>query len=150
LIALIYELNTIINIVHLTSSFLWWSITFIVVLIIRPANKNGNLSVILPKIHNIVLYTSTVSIVSGFILFGINTDYQYYKLFFTFWGNAILISGILSLFVYYNIISRCKKRPIIIKLKKPLKFNNQIPLVLFSMITISLKLMIFISKIYFI
>ena len=101
LIAVIYELYIFINIIHLMSSFLWWSITFVVVLIVRPLNKTGNLSIILPKIQKIVLYASTVSIVSGFILFGINTDFQYYKLFYTWWGNVVLISGIFSLFVYF-------------------------------------------------
>ena len=81
---MIYDLNIFISIIHLMSSFLWWSITFVVVLIVRPLNKTGNLSIILPKIQKIVLYASTVSIISGFILFGINTDFQYYKLFYTF------------------------------------------------------------------
>ena len=129
------------------SSFLWWSITFIVVVVIRPLNKTGNLSIILPKIQKIVLYASTVSIVSGFIFFGINADYQYYKLFNTFWGNMILISGVLSLFVYYNVISGGKMRSIFIKLKMPTKFYNQTPIVLFSMITVSLFLMILLSKV---
>ncbi len=130
------------------SSFLWWSITFIVVVVIRPLNKTGNLSIILPKIQKIVLYASTVSVVSGFIFFGINADYHYYKLFNTFWGTMILISGVLSLFVYYNIISGGKMRSIFIKLKMPTKFYNQTPIVLFSMITVSLFLMILLSKIF--
>ncbi|MER5175093.1 MAG: hypothetical protein ABJB76_08060 [Candidatus Nitrosocosmicus sp.] len=129
------------------SSFLWWSITFIVVVVIRPLNKTGNLSIILPKIQKIVLYASTVSIVSGFVFFGINTDCQYYKLLNTFWGNMILISGVLSLFVYYNVISGGKIRSIFIKLKMPTKFYNQTPIVLFSMITVSLFLMILLSKV---
>lgn len=148
MIVLNYELQIFINIIHLISSFLWWSITFIVVVVIRPLNKTGNLSIILPKIQKIVLYASTVSVVSGFIFFGINTDYHYYKLFNTFWGNMILISGVLSLFVYYNIITGGMIRSIFIKLKMPTKFYNQTPIVLFSMITVSLFLMILLSKIF--
>ena len=147
LIAVIYNLDIFISIIHLMSSFLWWSITFVVVLIVRPLNKTGNLSIILPKIQKIVLYASTVSIISGFILFGINTDFQYYKLFYTGWGNIVLISGIFSLFVYFNIISGGGVRLILIKLKMPLKFYNQTPVILFSMITISIILMILISKV---
>ncbi len=147
LIAVIYDLHIFINIIHLMSSFLWWSITFVVVLIVRPLNKTGNLSIILPKIQKIVLYASTVSIVSGFIFFGINTDFQYYKLFYTWWGNVVLISGIFSLFVYFNIISGGGVRSIFIKLKMPKKFYNQTPVILFSMITISIILMILISKV---
>ena len=136
------------NVIHLMSSFLWWSITFVVVVIIRPLNKTGNLSTILPKIQKIVLYDSTVSIVSGFVFFGINTNYQYYKLFNNYWGNLILLSGILSLFVYYNVLSGGKIRSIFIKLKMPLKFYDQTPIILFFMITISLILMILISKVF--
>ncbi len=130
------------------SSFLWWSITFVVVVIIRPLNKTGKLSIILPKIQKIVLYTSIVSIVSGFIYFGINTDYQYYKLFYTLGGRMILISGVFSILVFYNIISGGKMRSIFIKLKLPLKFYDQTPVVIFSMITISIILMILISKVF--
>ncbi len=121
---------------------------FVVILIIRPLNKTGSLSVILPKIQKIILYSSTVSITSGLILFSINTGYQYYKLFYTIWGNIILISGIFSLFVFYNILSGGKIRSILIKLKMPQKFYNQIPLVLFSLITVSLILMILVSKVF--
>ena len=60
-----------------------------VVIIIRPLNKTGNLSIILLRIQKVVVYTSTVSIVSGIVFFGINTNYQYYKLFYTTWGNII-------------------------------------------------------------
>jgi hypothetical protein len=121
---------------------------FVVVLIIRPLNKTGSLSVILPKIQKIILYSSIFSITSGLIIFGINTEYQYYKLFYTLWGNIILIAGIFSLFVFYNILSGGKIRSILIKLKMPQKFYNQIPIVLFSMITISLILMILVSKVF--
>lgn len=132
----------------MVSSFLWWSFTFMVVMIIRPFNKTGNLSIILPRIQKIVLYSATVSIMSGIVFFGINTNYEYYKLINTTWGNIILISGILSLLVYYNVISGGKMRLIFIKLKLPSKFYNQTPLALFSMITISLTLMILITKLF--
>jgi hypothetical protein len=146
LFVLIYELQIFINIIHLISSFMWWNIMFVVVLIIRPLNKTGSLSVILPKFQKIILYSSIVSITSGLILFGINTGYQYYKLFFTLWGNIILISGILSLLVFYNILSGGRLRLILIRLKMPQKFYNQVPIMLFCMITISLFLMILVSK----
>jgi hypothetical protein len=58
-----------------------------------------------------------------------------------------LISGIFSLFVYYNVVSGGGMRSIFIKLKMPLKFYNQTPVILFSMITISIILMILISKV---
>jgi hypothetical protein len=104
------------------------------------------LSVVLPKIQKFVLTFSTISIISGFILFGINTNYRYHELFFTFWGNVILISGILSLVVYFNIVSGGNVIAIIDKIKKSPKLTNQIPIVLFSMITTALLSMILISK----
>ena len=145
---MIYESQVFIGIVHLVSSFLWWSITFVVVAIIRPANRSGVLSVILPKVQKIVIAVSTVSIISGFILFGINTNYQFYALFLTSWGNMILVSGILSLIVYCNVVSGGKISAMIIKLNKLPKLANQIPIVFFSMITITLTFMVLISKVY--
>ncbi len=119
-----------------------------VVAIIRPANRSGVLSVILPKVQKIVTSVSTVSIISGFIIFGLNTNYQFYALFLTSWGNMILVSGILSLIVYCNVVSGGKINAIIIKLNKLPKLANHIPIVFFFMITISLTFMIFISKVY--
>lgn len=147
-IALIYESQVLIGIIHLVSSFLWWSITFVVVAIIRPANRSGVLSVILPKVQKIVIAASTVSIISGFIIFGISTNYQFYSLFLTSWGNMILVSGILSLIVYCNVVSGGKISEMIIKLNKLPKLANHIPIVFFSMITITLTFMILISKMY--
>ena len=132
----------------MVSSFLWWSFTFMVVIIIRPLNKTGNISIILPRIQRVVVYTASVSIISGIVFFGINTNYQYYKLFYTIWGNIILISGVFSLLVYYNVISGGKMRLIFIHLKLPRKFYNQTPIVLFSMITISLSIMILITRVF--
>ena len=148
LIALIYESQVIVGIIHLVSSFLWWSITFVVVAIIRPANRSGVLSVILPQVQKVVIAVSTVSIISGFVLFGIHTNYQFYELFLTSWGNLIFVSGILSLIVYCNVVSGGKIGSMIIKLKKLPKLANQVPIMFFSMITITLTFMILISKVY--
>ncbi|MGN6708502.1 MAG: hypothetical protein ACTHKF_04060, partial [Candidatus Nitrosocosmicus sp.] len=97
-----------------------------------------------------VSFVSTISIFSGLVFFGINNNLQYYKLFTTLWGNIILIAGILSLFVYYNVMSGGKIQSIVIKLKFPRKLFNSVPLVLFSMITLCLMLMILISKVFII
>ena len=148
LIALIFELHVLINSIHLASSFLWWSMTFVVVAIIRPLNKKGNLSAILPRFRKIVLFVSTISIVSGLILFGINNNYRYYELLYTFGGNMVFISGVLSLFVYYNVLSGGKKRSITVISKKIKGFNSRIPIMLFSMLTVSLTLMILVSKVF--
>lgn len=119
-----------------------------VVAIIRPANRSGVLSVILPKVQKIVIAASTVSIISGFIIFGISTNYQFYSLFLTSWGNMILVSGILSLIVYCNVVSGGKISEMIIKLNKLPILPNHIPIVFFSMITITLTFMILVSKVY--
>jgi hypothetical protein len=104
------------------------------------------LSVVLPRFQKLVLSFSTVSIVSGFILFGINTNYRYHELFFTFWGNVILISGLLSLVVYYNIVSGGNIMALIGKIKKSPELTSRIPILLFSMVTTALLSMILISK----
>ena len=119
-----------------------------VVAIIRPANRSGVLSVILPKVQKVVIAVSTVSIISGFVLFGINTNYQFHELFLTTWGNLILVSGILSLIVYGNVVSGGKISAIIIKLSKIPKLANQIPIAFFSMITVALTFMVVISRVY--
>ncbi len=146
---LIYPLQILFNIVHLISSFIWWNLMFVVILIIRPLNKNGNLSILLPKFQKIVFYTSIVSLTSGFILFGVNTNFQYYMLFHTTWGNVIVLSGIISLFVFYNISSGGKVRLILIKINAPKELINKIPLIMFSLITITLISMILLTKIFF-
>ncbi len=122
---------------------------FVVILIIKPLNKNGELSILLPKFQKIVFYTSMVSLTSGFILFGVNTDFQYYKLFSTLWGNGIILSGIISLFVFYNIASGGKLRSIIIKINAPKGLYNKIPLIMFGLITITLISMILLTKTFF-
>ena len=121
----------------------------VVILIIKPLNKNGDLSILLPKFQKIVFYTSMVSLTSGFILFGVNTDFQYYKLFSTMWGNVIILSGIISLFVFYNIASGAKLRSILIKINAPKGLYNKIPLIMFGLITITLISMILLTKTLF-
>jgi hypothetical protein len=59
------------------------------------------------------------------------------------------VSGILSLIVYCNVVSGGKISAMITKLNKLPKLANQIPIVFFSMITITLAFMILISKAYF-
>ncbi len=146
---MIVTVQILFNIIHLISSFIWWNLMLVVILIIRPLNKNGNLSILLPKIQKIVFYSSITSLISGFILFGVNTNFQYYKLFSTIWGNIIAISGILSLSVFYNIVSGGTLRTILIKINAPKKLYNKIPLIMFSLITLTLILMILLSNIFF-
>ncbi len=148
-VILIFELNVLVKSIHLVSSILWWSITLFVISIIRPYNKTGTLSIILPKVHKTVMYVSTISISSGIFFYMFNSNFQFYKLINTLWGNFILLSGLLSLSVYYHILSNGKKVPLNIKLKKFKRFNYQKPIVLFSLLTISLMLMIFASEALF-
>lgn len=146
---LIFELNVLVKSIHMVSSILWWSITLFVISIIRPHNKTGTLSIVLPKVHKTVMYVSTISISSGIFFYLFNSNFQFYKLINTLWGNFILLSGLLSLSVYYHILSNGKKVPLNIKLKRFKRFNYQKPIILFSMLTISLMLMIFTSEALF-
>ncbi len=137
----------LVNIIHLISSFLWWSFIFMVIMVIRPSNKNGSLTVVLPKIRKMILYTSTISLISGFILLSVNINYQFIKLFDTPWGNLVLVSGLMSIIVYYNVISGGRKRLMRIRLD-PNKVIDPMPTIMFSLITLSLVLMVVVSKVF--
>ncbi|MDQ4073271.1 MAG: hypothetical protein M3162_03090 [Thermoproteota archaeon] len=78
---------------------------------------------------------------------GVNINYQFMKLLDTLWGNLVLISGLMSLIVYYNVITGGKRRPTRIKLG-PNKVIDPIPTIMFSLITLSLVLMVVVSKVF--
>jgi hypothetical protein len=103
--------------------------------------------VILPKIRKIILYSSTISLISGFILLSININYQFIKLFNTLWGNLILVSGFMSLIVYYNVILGGRRKPMGIKVGTN-KVVDPIPTIMFSLITMSLVIMVVVSKVF--
>jgi hypothetical protein len=146
---LIGEYSILIQGIHSISSILWWSVTLIVVTIIRPLNEGGNLSIILQRIRKVVIITSTVSIASGFVLFGLNSNFQFEDLIYTTKGNVILFSGSLSLLVYYHVLSGSKPNSVASKLHKVLKLNKFIPYIMFGLLTAAMISMIFASAIIF-
>jgi high-affinity Fe2+/Pb2+ permease len=85
-------------------SLLWWSTTFVVIFIIRPANRTGNLSIVLPKIRRVIIIASTISITSGLILYGMLFNFNIQNFINTTDSFLILISGLLSLIVYYHVL----------------------------------------------
>ena len=146
---MIGEYSILIQGIHSISSILWWSVTLIVITIIRPLNGEGNLSIILPRIRKLVIFASTVSIASGFVLFGLNSNFQFEDLINTTKGNVILFSGSLSLIVYYHVLSGSKPNSVASKLHKVLKLNKFIPYIMFGFLTAALVSMILASAIIF-
>jgi hypothetical protein len=144
---LIGEYNILIQGIHSISSILWWSVTLIVITIIRPLNGGGNLSIVLPRIRKLVIYASTFSIGSGFFLFGFNSNFQFEDLIHTTKGNVILLSGSLTLIVYYHILSGSRGNSVTSKLHKALKINKFIPYIMFSFLSIALVSMILASAV---
>jgi hypothetical protein len=101
---LISEIDGLIQGIHIISSLLWWSATFIVIFIIRPANRTGNLSIVLPKIRKVIIITSTISITSGLIVLGSSFNFSIQNFINTTKGILILISGFFSFIVYCHIL----------------------------------------------
>ena len=146
---MIGEYSILIQSIHSISSILWWSVTLIVVTIIRPLNGGGNLSIILPRVRKLVIFTSTISIISGFVLFGLNSNFQFEDLIHTTKGNVILFSGSLSLIVYYHVLSGSKPNSVASKLHKVLKLTRFIPYIMFGFLTTALVSMFIASAIIF-
>ena len=144
---MISEYSILIQGIHLITSILWWSITLIVINIIRPLNKGGNLSITLPQIRRLVILASTISIASGIVLFGFNSNFQFEDLVYTTKGNVILFSGYLSLIVYYHVLSGSNPNSMISKLHKVLKLNKFIPSIIFGFLTTAMVSMILASAI---
>lgn len=144
---MIGEYSILIQGIHSISSILWWSVTLIVITIIRPLNGGGNLSIILPRIRKLVIFASTVSITSGIVLFGLNSNFQFEDLIHTTKGNVILFSGFLSLIVYYHVLSGSKPKSVASKLHTVLKLNKFIPYIMFSFLTAALVSMVLASAI---
>jgi hypothetical protein len=119
----------------------------IVITIIRPLNKVGNLSIILPQIRRLVIFASTISIASGFVLFGFNSNFQFEDLVYTTNGNVILFSGFLSLIVYYHVLFGSNHNSMVSKLHKVLKLNKFIPSIMFGFLTTAMVSMILASTI---
>ncbi|WP_458746167.1 hypothetical protein [Candidatus Nitrosocosmicus sp. T] len=119
----------------------------IVITIIRPLNKVGNLSIISPPIRRLVIFASTISIASGFVLFGFNSNFQFEDLVYTTNGSVILFSGFLSLIVYYHVLSGSNHNSMVSKLHKVLKLNKFIPSIMFGFLTTAMVSMILASAI---
>ena len=148
-VVLIGEYSILIQGIHSISSILWWGVTLIIVTIIRPLNRGGNLSIILPRIRKLVIFVSTVSIISGFVLFGLNSNFKFEDLIHTTSGNIILFSGSLSLVVYYHVLFGSKANSVSSKLHKVLKLKKLIPYIMFGFLTATMVLMILASAIIF-
>jgi len=136
--------------IHFFSSVLWWGITFFVFFILRPVNREGSYSLILPRIHRFILPISTISILSGIALTFININFDPYRLFNTIWGYLVIIGGLFSIPVYLVILSQSKPVNIKIQLNKKKNFNKKIlpPYFLFILLSITIFIMVFVTKVF--
>jgi hypothetical protein len=133
-------------------SILWWSTTLIVIFIIRPSNKTGNLSSILPKIRRLVIIVSSVSIFSGLMLYGLFSNLDVRSYIYSYPGFVILISGSLSLVVYFHVLNGGQHKFILVKnstgMGMGMGMGRYIPFVMFGLLTITLILMVIVSTTY--
>ncbi len=136
--------------IHFFSSVLLWGITFFVFFILRPVNREGSLSLILPRIHRFILPISTISILSGIALTFININFDPYRLFNTIWGYLLIIGGLFSIPVYLVILSQSKAGNIKIQLNKKKNFKKKIlpPYLLFILLSITIIIMVFVTKLF--
>ena len=136
--------------IHFFSSVLWWGITFFVFFILRPVNREGSYSLILPRIHQFILTISTISILSGIVLTLININFDPYRLFNTIWGYLLIIGGLFSIPVYLVILSQSKLVNIKIQLNKKKNFKKKIlpPYLLFILLSITIIIMVFVTKLF--
>lgn len=134
---------------HFLSSILWWSITFFVIFILSPINKTGSLSILLPRIHKFIIPISTITLISGFLLLLVNIEGDFSRILNSSWGKMIVLGGVLSLPVYINILIHSKTRNIKLQLKrndKSIKRKTILPYILFSFLSLSIGIMIFIAN----
>ena len=134
---------------HFLSAILWWSITFFVIFILSPINKTGSLSILLPRIHKFLIPISTITLISGFLLLLVNIEGDFSRILNSSWGKMILLGGVLSLPVYITILIRSKTRNIKSQMKrndKSIKRKPILPYILFSFLSISIGIMIFIAN----
>ena len=135
---------------HFLSAILWWSITFFVIFILSPINKAGSLSILLPRIHKFIIPISTITLISGFLLLLVNIEGDFSRILNSSWGKMIMLGGLFSLPVYIIILIRSRTRNIKLQLKrneKSIKSKTTIlPYILFSFLSISIGIMIFIAN----
>lgn len=112
------------------------------------SNKVGSLSIFFPRIRKFIIPISTVTLISGFLLLLVNIESDFSRILNTGWGKMILLGGIFSLPVYLALLIRGKTRNINLQLrrnKKSNKTNAILPYILFSFLSISIGIMIFIT-----
>lgn len=132
--------------IHLVFSLLWWSTTLVVIFIIRPSNRSGVMSPILPKIRKLVLIASSASIFSGLVLYGLFSNLNFQSYFHSHSGLVILISGSLSLIVYFHVLRGNAHHKFLAKRKSLGKaIQTYIPFIMFGLLTATMISMVIVS-----
>jgi hypothetical protein len=88
-------------------------------------------------------------LISGLLLLMVNIEGVIARILESIWGQMILTGGSFSLPVYIHVLLRLKRRNIKLQLKrseKSIKTQTILPYILFSFLSISIGIMIFISN----
>ncbi len=133
--------------IHMIFSIVWWSVTFLVIFIIRPSNRTGNLSIVLPKIRRIIIFTSTISLTSGLILFVMLFNFEVPNFVYTAKGVLILLFGSLSLIVYYHVLRGTYTSSLTKNIHINIDFIKFLPHVMFGLLTTTMIFMVIASRI---
>ena len=142
------ELIVLAHSIHMVFSILWWSTTMIVIFVIRPSNKTGILFPILPKIRKLIIFTSSISIFSGLILYGLLSNLNFQSYFYSSHGFNILVSGSFSLIVYFHILRGSRHKLVSMNNSFEKQIKKYTPFIMFGLLTFTMVLMILTSTIY--
>jgi hypothetical protein len=169
--------SLVIRYIHFFSSIMWWGMMFFMFVIIFPANKDGRYSTLFPRVQRFMKVIASVALASGIVLTLVNTKFSIETLFRSSWGYTILTGATISIFVYVHILmqnsrsktttttaaasssllipstsSRKNSKNTIIHSKNTQKrkiSKRFIPWLLFTLLTITVALMVYASHGFF-
>jgi hypothetical protein len=148
---------------------MWWGIMFFMFVIIFPANKDGRYSTLFPRVQIFMKIIASVAMASGILLTSVNTKFTVEGLFSTSWGHTIITGAIISIFVYIHILMPKRDKAIppaassllmpststLRKNANTMNYRNNgqrriiskrcIPWLLFTLLTITIALMVYAS-----
>jgi hypothetical protein len=101
--------SLVIRYIHFFSSIMWWGMMFFMFVIIFPANKDGRYSTLFPRVQRFMKVIASVALTSGIVLTLVNTRFSMETLFGSSWGYIILTGATISIFVYIHILMQNRR-----------------------------------------
>ena len=101
--------SLVIRYIHFFSSIMWWGMMFFMFVIIFPANKDGRYSTLFPRVQRFMKVIASVALASGIVLTLVNTKFSIETLFGSSWGYTILTGATISIFVYIHILMQNRR-----------------------------------------